>query len=188
MIQLKFSCMSFVQFYLNLQSLLRAANKPPLVDVIWALGECSANNNLLNGMEIYVFDSGSLLLRLPWLKRASFNAIRDIYIDHVKTKYPQSIVVFDGYDCGPSTINSTHLRRSKGKTEAEVHFSKHPKMHGSMLLQSKTEEFLANAINKQNVIHMLSNKFQQHGCETLQAAGDTDLFIVQTAVKCANQL
>ena len=32
---------------------------------------------------------------------------------------------------------------------------------------------------------MLSNKFQQHGCETLQAAGDADLLIVQTTVKCA---
>ena len=31
---------------------------------------------------------------------------------------------------------------------------------------------------------MLSNKFQQHGCETLQAAGNADLLIVQTAVKC----
>ena len=76
--------------------LLRAANKPPLEDAIWALGECSANDNLLNGMEIYVLDGGSLLQRLPWPKRASFDAICDIFIDHVKTKYPKSIVVFDG--------------------------------------------------------------------------------------------
>ena len=47
-----------------------------------------------------------------------------------------------------------------------------------MLLQSKKEEFLANATNKQNFIHMLSNKYQQHGCETLQAADDADLLIV----------
>ena len=32
---------------------------------------------------------------------------------------------------------------------------------------------------------MLNNKFQQHGCETLQATDDVDLIIVQTAVKCA---
>ena len=98
-------------------------------------GECSANNNLLNGTEIYVLDGGSLLQRLPWPKRAPFDAICYIYIDHVKTKYPKSIVVFDGYDCGPSTKDNTHLRRSKGKIGAEVHFK------GSMLLQSKKKSF-----------------------------------------------
>ena len=30
-------------------------------------------------------------------------AICDIYIIHVKTKYPKSIVVFDEYNCGQST-------------------------------------------------------------------------------------
>ena len=124
-----------------------------------------------------MLDGGSLLQRLPWPKRAYFDVICDIYIDHVKTKYPKSIVVFDGYDCGPSTKDNTHLRRSKGKIAAEVHFK------GSMLFQSKKEEFLANATNKQNFIHMLSNKFQ-HGCETLQAAGDADLLIVQTVLLC----
>ena len=111
--------------------LLRAANKPTLADAIWALGECSANDNLLNGTEIYVLDGGSLLQPLPWPKRASFDAICDIYIDHVKTKYPKSIVVFYGYHCGPSTKDDTHLRRSKRKIRAEVHFK------GSMVLQLK---------------------------------------------------
>ena len=102
--------------------------------------------------------------------------MRSVTYTSIKTNYPKSIVVFDGYDCGPSTKDNTHLRRSKGKIGVEVHFK------GSMLLQSKKKRFLENATNKQNFIHMLSNKFQ-HGCDTLQAAGDADRLIVP-AVKC----
>ena len=48
---------------------------------------------------------------------------------HGQRGYPKSIVVFDGYDCGPSTKDNTHLRISRGKIGAEAHFK------GSMLLQ-----------------------------------------------------
>ena len=174
----KYELCSYPSALFESSILLRAAKKPPLADAIWALGERSANNNLLNGTEIYVLDGGSLLQRLLSPKRTSFDTICDIYIDHVKTKYPKSIVVFDGYDCEPSTKDNTRLRRSKGNIGAEVHFK------GSVFLQSIKEEFLANTTNKQKFIHMLSHKFQQHGCETLQVAGDADLLIVQTAVKC----
>ena len=79
--------------------------------------------------------TGSLLQRLLWPKRASFDAICGIYIDYVKNKYPKSTVVFDGYVCGPSTRDNTHLRSSKGKIGAEIHFK------SSMLSLSKKKSF-----------------------------------------------
>ena len=65
----KYELCSYPSVLFESSILLRAANKPPLADAIWALGECSANDHLLNGTEIYVLDGGSLLQRLPWPKR-----------------------------------------------------------------------------------------------------------------------
>ena len=49
-----------------------------------------------------------------------------------------------------------------------------------MILQSKKDEFLANVVNKQQFIYLLSEKLQQAGCTTVHATGDADLLIVQT--------
>ena len=54
-----------------------------------------------------------------------------------------------------------------------------------MILQSKKEEFLANVVNKQRFIYLLSEKLRQAGCNTVHATGDADLLIVKTAVECA---
>ena len=80
-----------------------------------------ANNTLVN-TEIYVLDGGSPLQRLPWPRRAIFNGLFELYIDYITKNYSNSVVVFDGYETGPSTKDNTHLRRSRGKLGAEVHF------------------------------------------------------------------
>ena len=37
-----------------------------------------------------------------------------LYVDHVKSSYKNAVVVFDGYEGGPSTKDNAHLRRTGG--------------------------------------------------------------------------
>ena len=156
--------------------LLRAAKKASLGEAMWNLGECGFDGTL--GNVKYVLDGGSLLQRVPWPRGASFDAICKIYTDYVRKKYLDVTVVFDGYEEGPSTKDNTHIRRYGGRVGPEVRFN------GEMILQSRKDQFLANGINKQRFINHLSEKLNQVGCSTVQANGDADLLIVQTAVSC----
>ena len=133
---------------------------------------------MLYGLYI-LLDGGSLLQRLPWPRRASFSEICKLYTDYVTKKYANSVTVFDGYEIGPSTKDNTRLRKFKVKIRAKVHFKE------DMILQSKKEEFLANMVNKEQFIYLLSEKLRQAGCNTVHVTGDADLLIVQTAVNCA---
>ena len=56
-----------------------------------------------------------------------------------------------------------------------------------MKLQTKKEEFLANAENKQRFINLLSNKLRGLALNVYHAAGDADLLIVKTAIECADE-
>ena len=64
-----------------------------------------------------------------------------------------SIVVFDGYTEMPSTIDTAHIRRSKGKVDNMVKFS------NDMTLGMKKDVFLANPQNKQKFINNLREFF-----------------------------
>ena len=126
---------------------MRVANKAALADAIGALGECHTTNNTLVNTEIYVLDGGSLLQRLPWPRRARFNDLCQLYTDYVTKNYSNSVAVIDEYEIGASTKDNTHLRRSREKIGAEVH---------CMIFQSKKDDFLANVVNKQQFIYLLS--------------------------------
>ena len=52
-------------------------------------------------------------------------------------------------------------------------------------LNMRKEEFLANKVNKQNFINMLSNSLEESGCEVQHADGDADIVIVSKALKVA---
>ena len=87
--------------------------------------------------------------------------------------------MFDGYNAGPGTNDTGHLRRTKGLVGPKVNFV------GSMPLKTTKEHFLSNCENKQRFIDMLSSKLQEHGAKTLHAESDHGLLIVQTAVDSA---
>ena len=72
-----------------------------------------------------------------------------MYIDYVIRKYGvNSIVLCYAYPEEPSTKDSAHWRRSKGKVGRLVIFS------GSIKLSAKKEIFLSNTLNKQNFLMM----------------------------------
>ena len=46
----------------------------------------------------------------------TYSAICDSYVDYVECNYKNSVVLFDGYEGGPSTKDTAHLRRTGGCT------------------------------------------------------------------------
>ena len=47
----------------------------------------------------------------------------------------------------------------------------------------KKDVFLANKTNKQRFLTMLSENLDRAGCQTINAVGDADLLITQTAIR-----
>ena len=88
--------------------------------------------------------------------------------------------MFDGYNAGPGTKDTAHLRRTKGLVGPKVNF-----VGSTVPLKTKKEHFLSNYENKQRFIDMLSSKLQEHGVEIFHTESDADLLIVQTAVDSA---
>ena len=80
------------------------------------------------------------------------------------------------------TKDTDHIRRSKSQIGNSINFS------SDMTLDMKKDLFLANPQNKQRFIVSLREKFAEHKIRTLQAEGDADIFIVQTAVECAEKI
>ena len=157
----------------------REAKKSALADAIWSVGKGVDMPAPPPTQEMnYVLDGGSLLYRLPWPRGTTFDLICTMYVDYVK-KFRQPTIVFDGYEAGPSTKDTTHLRRSGGVVGAKVNFN------GSTPVASKKEQFLAHANNKQRFVDMLSQKLEAADCHVVQARGDADVLIAKTAVASA---
>ena len=78
---------------------------------------------------VFVFDGGSLLQRLPWPSHSTYADIASIYVQFVTRHYGEAVVVFDGYESGPSTKDETHQRREgKYSYGPEVNFKPNMKI------------------------------------------------------------
>ncbi|CAG2250735.1 unnamed protein product [Mytilus edulis] len=84
--------------------------------------DTSSTEQINHPQSKYVLDGGSLLHRIQWPRGVTFGRIADLYVDHVCRKYNTAIVVFDGYENGPSTKDPTHQRRTKGIVGTKVLF------------------------------------------------------------------
>ena len=158
--------------------LLREANKPQIANSIWSsFGPYVAS---LPDSVSYVLDGGSLLHRISWAKGQTYSEICDSYVDYVIKRYGEgTTVVFDGYDGQPSTKDTTHVRRTKGKQGIAVHFT------GEVRLNMKKTDFLTNLDNKQRFLEMLVIKMNEAKLQAIQSSGDADILIVQTAIRSA---
>ncbi|XP_013394769.1 uncharacterized protein LOC106162148 [Lingula anatina] len=157
---------------------LRTSNKATLAQAMWSDG---LDNPGPQGDINYILDGGALLHRIPWTFGITWNDIAHQYVTYVLRRYKRAVVVFDGYLYGPSTKDSTHLRRSNSIMSTAVMFT------GEMKLQSRKEEFLANKENKQRFIKFLGDKLERAGVEVIQAAGDADLSIAKAAVASSDK-
>lgn len=158
--------------------MMRKANKPALADAMWS--QHSPEDTSVSHDVQYVLDGGSLLQRIPWPRGTTYSAIANLYADYVQKKYgTPSVIVFDGYEGGPSTKDSTHQRRSKGHMEPTINFA------DDMICKSQKDHFLANKANKQKMINLIGEKLKDRGFKVVHCDGDADLMIVQTGVQAA---
>ena len=71
----------------------------------------------------YVLDGGTLLHTILSPSGEKFDGICSPYVQYVLDKYRSPVIVFDGYQNGPSTEDNTHSRRTKSSMAAEVRFT-----------------------------------------------------------------
>jgi len=161
---------------------LLKANKPALANALWDLAGDPSDEQ--THMEIatfqFVLDGGALLHKIPWETGKTYNAICQNYVAHVK-RYGNPVIVFDGYQSGPTPKDGTHRRRIGTKQAQGVQF------HENMPLQMKKDEFLSNKENKQRFINLLGKHLEMAGCDVHHAKGDADLLIVKTALVVAKK-
>ncbi|EDO33944.1 predicted protein [Nematostella vectensis] len=98
--------------------LLRKAKKPVLADAIWVRTKDHQTSQPPARPIHCVLDGGSLLHRIPWPRNETYDNIIASYVRYVDQRYNQATVVFDGYESGPSTKDSTHQRRSSTKQKS----------------------------------------------------------------------
>ena len=153
--------------------LMRRADKLTLAKSL--LNMLNDKNLELSHNVEYVLDGGVLLQRLPWKCGMTYLAIYNLSVDYVKSNYKNAVVVFDGYEGGPSTKDTAHLRRTGGCTDTPVKFTK------DMTLTLKKDLFLNNKENKQALIKMPGKKLQSSGFRVFDADDDADALIVKKA-------
>ena len=99
---------------------------------------------LMSNEEVqFVLDGGALLQKIPWSRGSTYASIYQTYIGYVKNRFPNPIVVFDGYASGLSTKDATHLKWTRGKLSTNIQFTP------DMTLQVRKDMFLAYPVNKQ---------------------------------------
>ena len=104
-----------------------------------------------------------------------------MYMTHVSKNFLNPLVVFDGYQSGPTNKDMTHTRRSKGVFGQKVMFT------STMPLRSKKENFLSNSHNKQNFINLLCETFEANGINCFNAPADADVMIAQKGIEHARK-
>ena len=123
-----------------------------------------------------VLDRGSLLHRLKWRDGSTSSSIADDYASFTVENYGRAIVVFDGYEVGPSIKDCAHQRRSRKLNVNKVNVTK------MTIFSGKKDDFFLNGPNKQALIQLIMERMKQKGCDVIQAEGDIDVEIAKAAI------
>ena len=59
---------------------------------------------------------------VTWQRPAVYRQVRESYVTYFKSKYDQAVIVFDGYDSGPSTKEMTQMRKRGSANSPKVEF------------------------------------------------------------------
>ena len=100
---------------------MRLADKAELQNgLVKKIPTCVTKEKLVDSA--HVVDGGALLQHLPWPKSTSYADICQLCIQHVHKHYYNALIVFDGYNGGPTTKDKTHQRRTSNEIGIEVYF------------------------------------------------------------------
>ena len=83
-------------------------------------------------------------VRLSWVLATSYCEIANAYADFTSKHYGSAILVFDGYESGPSIRDNTYQRRGQTTIYPMVNSI------GETELEGKNEECLSRCINNQH--------------------------------------
>lgn len=156
----------------------RKADKPQLAHAIREHAK-DAILDYVPETEYYVLDGGSLLHRIPWKHGDSYGGITQSYVAFTTRHYGSATtIVFDGYMEGPSIKDNTHQRRGHNVYPV-VSFTAETEFSG------KKEQFLSKGVNKQRLIHMVSDEMRKKDFTVVNATGDADVDIVKAAVEAS---
>ena len=123
---------------------------------------------------------GTLLQSLQWPKGATYGELCHSYIQYVQRHYKKALVVFDGYNSGPTMKYEAHKKRHRNAIGADVDVRK------QLVLRMNTPAFLANAKNKQKFIFLLGEELEN--CPNIQvrhSEGDAEYDIVMSGCTVA---
>ncbi len=68
------------------KDVMKTANKPVLADAMWELVSPNAPGPSEDDC-VYVIDGGSLIHRIPWQKKSTYDTIYQNYMNYVKRRY-----------------------------------------------------------------------------------------------------
>ena len=133
-----------------------------------------------------VVDGGSLLHKTVWTLNSTYNDIASQYLKYLNDRYSsigsEIAVVFDGYDTENSTKTDKHSHRNQGVSiSVDINIT-----YPDMLLSVKKNSFLRNTRNKNQLIKLIWKKLHSNDIVSIQADGDADFLIVQTAMDFVN--
>ena len=123
----------------------------------------------------YVIDGGYLLHALVWTSPATFKEICCQYINFLKKRWPNGVLVFDGYSSErPTTKAAEQQRRSAKRVCTEVEIG--PNIHVNV----GQADFLSSSKNKAGLIEILVQELTSNGYEVKQAEEDADTLVIRT--------
>ena len=166
------------------RGLMLPAQKSALADHLWDNYMATGENvhQTLPTVVKFVIDGGALLHRLTWQRGVTYKEIISMYGSYLKKKYSSAIVVFDGYQGGPSTKDTAHRRRKGGMSAPTIIFDE------NTTLSTRKELFLSNDDNKHNFIVLLGRYLAREGHCVFHADGDADNLIVSKAIESAQTM
>lgn len=133
----------------------------------------------LENVSSYIIDGGHILHAVKWASNEKCQTYKDVcnrYLRFVQNKYRSPVIVFDGY-CDPDSVKTCEQLRRHRLSAPQI------KITENTTMCTNQERFLANSVNKQQLISMLTRTFREAGIEVRQSTGDADGLIVQTALE-----
>lgn len=131
-------------------------------------------------------DGGMLLhsLTFPWTKGATYGAIADAYVEHVriiKQGYatPNVTVVFDGYGTSSTKDHAHNVRNPIKSLQVEI--------TRDTIFNSQMKVILSNPSNKQKFVSLIADGLRNISIVCVRSEADADLEIVKAGLLIAKE-
>ena len=155
---------------------LRKTDKSQLAKVLTTNVQSS---NIVSVSRAVVVDGGWLVHKVKWQPGGTYADIAAQYVSFVAKHFGSSaLVVFDGYESGPTTKDHEHGRRAELSSPDVL-------LSGEKPAYRNQSAFLCNGRNKAKFVAFLTAAFKDKGYAVQQSVDDADTVIVSAALELA---